>query len=107
MQHLHLINSIFFSINGVSAFSFLQNLLSLKARECFKALDEAALRLPVPMSYGKVGGDQRYFVALLKPIPSCLFCSKFGLSWLILIVFQHSVLAPLFLQVTHGSSQVI
>ena len=46
-------------------------------------------------------------VALLKPIPSCLFCSKFGLSWLILIVFQHSVLAPLFLQVTHGSSQVI
>ena len=49
----------------------LRNLWSLKARECFKALDEAALRLPVPMSYGKVGGDQRYFVAVLKQISSC------------------------------------
>lgn len=30
-----------------------------KARECFKALDEAGLKAPIPLSYGQIGDDER------------------------------------------------
>ena len=34
-----------------------------QARECFKSLDEAGLRAPIPFSYGKVGDDERHMTA--------------------------------------------
>ena len=35
-----------------------------EARECFKALDDASLRAPIPFSLGKVGDDSRYLATL-------------------------------------------
>lgn len=35
-----------------------------QARECFKALDKAALRAPVPVSCGKVGEDESFMAPL-------------------------------------------